>query len=84
MGGEEFVILIGRSSYDDANSVAERLRTMINDTPIPFGEWHIKVTASFGVVELAEKDITVEQAIDLADNALYQAKSSGRNKVVFS
>ena len=84
MGGEEFVILIGRSSYDDANSVAERLRTMINDTPIPFGEWHIKVTASFGVVELAEKDITVEQAIDLADNALYKAKSGGRNKVVFN
>ncbi|GGB72001.1 GGDEF domain-containing protein [Shewanella inventionis] len=84
MGGEEFVILIGRSSYEEAQNVAERLRTVINDTPIQFGEQHINVTASFGVVELDAQDITVEQAIDLADNALYKAKSGGRNKVVFN
>ncbi|GGQ31792.1 GGDEF domain-containing protein [Shewanella litoralis] len=84
MGGEEFVILIGRTGYDDAKNVAERLRSMINDTPIPFGELHINITASFGVVELGSQDISVEQAINLADNALYKAKSSGRNNVVFS
>ncbi|MGI2176300.1 GGDEF domain-containing protein [Shewanella ulleungensis] len=84
MGGEEFVILIGRTCYDDAKSVAERLRSIINDTPIQYGELHISITASFGVVELSSQDVSVEQAINLADKALYQAKSSGRNKVVFS
>lgn len=84
MGGEEFVILIGRTGYDDAKNVAERLRSMINDTPILFGELHINITASFGVVELGSQNISVEQAINLADNALYKAKSSGRNNVVFS
>ncbi|MCT8987893.1 GGDEF domain-containing protein [Shewanella phaeophyticola] len=84
MGGEEFVILIGRTCYDDATHVAERLRAMIQNTPISFGEHRIQISASFGVVELGEKDISIEQAINLADNALYKAKSSGRNKVVFS
>ncbi|AZG74852.1 GGDEF domain-containing protein [Shewanella livingstonensis] len=84
MGGEEFVILVGRSHYQDAINVAERLRAIINHTPIPFGEQKINVTASFGVVELNDQNIPIEQAIDLADTALYQAKSSGRNKVVFS
>ncbi|GGP45593.1 hypothetical protein GCM10009347_11350 [Shewanella algicola] len=84
MGGEEFVILIDRTCYEDATHVAERLRTMIQNTPIHFGEQRIRISASFGVVELGEKDISIEQAINLADNALYKAKSSGRNKVVFS
>ncbi|WP_372941858.1 GGDEF domain-containing protein [Shewanella sp.] len=84
MGGEEFVILIGRTCYEDATHVAERLRTMIQNSPIDFGEQRIQISASFGVVELGEKDISIEQAINLADNALYKAKSSGRNKVVFS
>jgi diguanylate cyclase (GGDEF)-like protein len=57
---------------------------MINQTPIVYCGQQISVTASFGVVELSNQDITIEQAIDLADSALYQAKSSGRNKVVFS
>tara|TARA_R110002050_G_scaffold68925_3_gene149338 strand:- start:5782 stop:6948 length:1167 start_codon:yes stop_codon:yes gene_type:complete len=84
MGGEEFVILIERSNYQEAINVAERLRAMINQTPIVYCGQKISVTASFGVVELSNQDIPIEQAIDLADSALYQAKSSGRNKVVFS
>ncbi|GGP64267.1 GGDEF domain-containing protein [Shewanella saliphila] len=84
VGGEEFVILIGRTCCDDATDVAERLRIMIQNTPIHFDEQRIQISASFGVVELGEKDISIEQAINLADKALYKAKSSGRNKVVFS
>ncbi|PKI08104.1 GGDEF domain-containing protein, partial [Shewanella sp. 11B5] len=75
---------IERSNYQEAINVAERLRAMINQAPIVYCGQQISVTASFGVVELSNQDIPIEQAIDLADSALYQAKSSGRNKVVFS
>ena len=52
--------------------------------------WHgiegkeIEVTASFGVVFIDNNEIDVEKAIDVADNALYQAKGDGRNQVVLA
>jgi len=84
IGGEEFVILVGRSHYQDAINVAERLRGVVNSTPINYDKHSIDVTASFGVVNIVQDNTSIEHAINLADTALYQAKSSGRNKVVFS
>lgn len=83
LGGEEFVILLGRADLDAATEVAERLRNRIEQTPIYYKGQAIKVTASFGVVLIDEdKHVTVERAINSADKALYQAKSDGRNQVV--
>ena len=84
MGGEEFVILIGRADYKDACHVAERLRELISNLKIEHKHQIIHVTASFGVVELNTDDVDIEKAIDLADAALFEAKNSGRNKVIFS
>lgn len=84
VGGEEFVILLGRACSDEAKEVAERLRIVIAEKPICYLEENIEVTASFGITEIIEEDIQIEQAIDKADCALYQAKETGRNKVVYS
>ncbi len=78
-GGEEFVVLMPHTGLEQALAVAGRIRLMLADSlidPLPN-----PVTASFGVAELA----TGEQGDALlrrADKALYEAKQSGRNRVV--
>ncbi|WP_434931052.1 GGDEF domain-containing protein [Shewanella sp. HL-SH5] len=84
IGGEEFVILIGRANYKEAFDVAERLRKILASTPIYYSNIAISVTASFGVVDVKTADSKIENAINLADEALYHAKKTGRNKVIHS
>lgn len=82
IGGEEFVIILGRASAAEAKGVAERLRMLIEANLVEIADETIKVTASFGVVELFNIDTAVDKAIDIADKALYEAKGRGRNRVV--
>ena len=64
-----------------ANSVLERLRTHLESHPIEIlGAETLSVTGSFGVAEM-NPEATVEQTIEYADQALYQAKNEGRNRV---
>ena len=76
-GGEEFMILMPNSDINSAESVAEKLRKVIEDTEI---KKITAFTASFGVTDL-NKDDTTESFIKRVDEALYKAKSGGRNKV---
>ena len=82
LGGEEFVILVGRASQLEAKGVAERLREVIARAPVITESAEIPVTASFGVTEITSKNVKIETAIDTADKALYTAKRSGRNQVI--
>lgn len=84
LGGEEFVVLLGRVDKQTAQKVSERLRSAIEALVIDFNNSSIKVTASFGVTAVETADIVVEQAIDIADKALYQANVNGRNQVVLA
>jgi diguanylate cyclase len=81
LGGEEFGIILPGVDLESAKNVAERLRKIIENRKIHFDDKVIKVTASFGVTEAKESD-TVESLINRADKALYEAKKSGKNKVV--
>lgn len=82
-GGEEFVALLPGADLPAAIQVAERLRQQIENLVIPFGEKKITVTASFGVhVFCSNLDTSLEKLLNIADQALYKAKSSGRNRVV--
>jgi diguanylate cyclase (GGDEF)-like protein len=81
-GGEEFLLTMSHTGLDEAVRVAERLRAGIADllvTAEPGGRT-IHVTASIGVSELTAGS-SVEDAIDRADQAMYKAKTAGRDRV---
>jgi diguanylate cyclase (GGDEF)-like protein len=82
-GGEEFLILI--PGLGDAESVhlIERIRKIIEEKTFLCGEASLHVTCSFGVAWLGAGD-DLEALIHAADQALYQAKANGRNRVEFA
>ncbi|MFN4132206.1 MAG: diguanylate cyclase [Caldimicrobium sp.] len=82
-GGEEFLILLPKTSKEEAFLVAERLRSKIESHEIYTSEgFKIKVTGSFGVAEYPRDALSIEGLIKKADERLYQAKLFGRNRVV--
>jgi diguanylate cyclase (GGDEF)-like protein len=83
-GGEEFFILLPETRITEAVELAERIRKEIEGILFVFGDRECKVTASFGVTGFDSyiPEATVDSLINKADQALYDAKSSGRNKVV--
>ena len=84
LGGEEFVVVMPDTEADIAEKVAERIRRQIEQTPFPIGTdgRAIDVTVSVGVSSLSWANDSVEAMLKRADLALYEAKNSGRNKVV--
>lgn len=81
-GGEEFIILLPNTQEQDALSAAERIRTLVEQTSIIHKKQKINATISIGVSKVISDDSSHEEVIKRADIALYQAKNSGRNKVV--
>ncbi len=80
-GGEELIVGLVGAGPKDALEITEQLRQKIAETPIKFRDQIIIVTASFGIASLLP-DLNLEELIKRADEALYLAKNSGRNKVV--
>ncbi len=78
-GGEEFVFLMVETDKESARLGAERLRQEIEEQVQIQAH---NVTASFGIASFPEDGTTVEQVMKNADLALYEAKESGRNRVV--
>jgi diguanylate cyclase (GGDEF)-like protein len=76
-GGEEFVLLLSGTRFSDALSVAEDLRTLVQDASLIAGR---PLSISIGVVELAREQ-SIAEWIAEADAALYRAKRAGRNRV---
>lgn len=88
-GGEEFVIIMPETDEQRAWNVAERLRRSIVHISIPINDGAIAITISLGVATLSPEDLCsdnsgdlLEKLIDKADQALYQAKQAGRNRVI--
>ncbi|MGI0116941.1 GGDEF domain-containing protein [Zooshikella sp. RANM57] len=82
-GGEEFIVLLSKTSKKAATVVAERLRKSIEDMQCQFNNVAIPLTVSLGTSTLQAKD-TIQDLFNRADQALYRAKASGRNRVVNS
>jgi diguanylate cyclase len=81
-GGEEFLIMLCNSNYDDAIKVAENFRQGVEALNVNWEKDTIlKVTMTFGVCEY-DPTIGYETTISNVDAALYEGKNSGRNKVV--
>lgn len=81
VGGEEFALLLPDTPVKAAYNLAERLRERINKYPYLAGEMLIEITASLGVAELQHSDENFKALLQRADEALYTAKHSGRNRV---
>ncbi len=85
-GGEEFLILAPRAAPEQAEQMAARVLRCLGDTPIVVGTESLRVTASIGYARFPlppySAEVPWEQAINLADMALYTAKNQGRNRAV--
>jgi two-component system cell cycle response regulator len=83
-GGEEFVVVMPDTSLDAAERVAERLRLHVSGAPfhVAGAAELLTVTISIGVATTLGDDDTPEALLKRADEAVYQAKSKGRNLVV--
>lgn len=91
-GGEEFVILLPQTETKNAVELAERLREKIEKRKFCVSYGNLQITASFGVSSLPQNEVKqldeeqtilfMENLIAWADDALYQAKKSGRNRVI--
>jgi len=84
LGGEEFVVILPESRPEQVRMIAERLRLIIAEKtfPIKGGTEQLAVTASIGATVTHTEPETAADIFKRADAALYQAKETGRNRVV--
>jgi diguanylate cyclase (GGDEF)-like protein len=82
IGGQEFAIMLPTRPLLDAFSVAERILDVLAETAIEVGGHSLHVSASIGVAEFADAAWTVEQLLEAAGTAMYDAKRSGRNRAI--
>jgi diguanylate cyclase (GGDEF)-like protein len=83
-GGEEIAIVLPETPKEYGILVAKRLRHLIENFSFSFNNINIEVTISLGVSNYPEDGETVEELINLADEALYRAKKAGKNKVFWA
>ncbi|MDZ7817183.1 MAG: GGDEF domain-containing protein [Aliarcobacter sp.] len=82
-GGEEFIILLPQTNLEGANFMAEKIRNYIEKSSLPLDDLtQLKFTVSLGVSQVnILLDKNIENCIKRSDDALYEAKNSGKNKV---
>lgn len=82
-GGEEFAVILPETPHNAALLVAERCRVKIASTPLVYNDAVFSVTASMGLASLPDpRAVSIEEMIRLADEALYDAKRQGRNRLI--
>ncbi|BEL98056.1 Probable diguanylate cyclase YdaM [Serratia marcescens] len=83
LGGEEFAIMLPRALAAQGVALGEHLRRLVEQTALQVeGKQTLKITISVGVASLAMNEVkSLEQLMNMADIALYRAKSQGRNRV---
>ena len=81
-GGEEFLIILLDSNSEQAYTIAEKIRLEVEALKIQIGSIVIKKTISIGIADFPDDSPTFWQAVKFADIALYQAKETGRNRVI--
>lgn len=81
-GGEEFCVCLPNTTEQDAVGLAERIRIGVENAPLLDRRHKIHVTVSIGVADSVRVGYDFKALVHAADNALYQAKNAGRNRVV--
>lgn len=83
IGGEEFALLLPETDLSQAETMAERLRREIAAHPIVTASQPILATVSIGIATRSPEVCNVSQLMRAADQALYEAKRAGRNRVMY-
>ncbi|MBI3739992.1 MAG: diguanylate cyclase [Chloroflexi bacterium] len=83
-GGDEFICLLVETELESAREAAERTRQRVMETPIKTDRGPLNITISIGVASLSAKHASLSAALSSADDALYVAKKTGKNKVEVS
>jgi diguanylate cyclase (GGDEF)-like protein len=83
-GGEEICIVLAETNKEQSNFAAERIRQSIAAQEIKVYDEALRVTVSIGVSTFPDNALTMQNLIETADQALYLAKETGKNKVCFS
>ncbi|MDH4161939.1 MAG: sensor domain-containing diguanylate cyclase [Nitrospirota bacterium] len=83
-GGEEFIVLLPATADAGGVYVAERICEQINSAGFDIGETRLRITVSIGVACVPEHAVTIRDLVSEADKALYEAKKTGKNRVVLS
>ncbi|WP_018700918.1 GGDEF domain-containing protein [Amorphus coralli] len=82
IGGEEFTILMPQAGAGEAEALAERVRNTVDAQPIMWRANRIRVSVSVGLAVDPEAGRSLDELLEDADKALYEAKRLGRNQVV--
>jgi len=79
-GGDEFMIMLPHKGKKESGIVADRISKIISSRPMVFEKTKVKVTTSQGIVAVdSDKNLTIDQLMRTADEALYEAKAKGGN-----
>ncbi|MCF2862359.1 diguanylate cyclase [Pseudoalteromonas sp. Cnat2-41] len=82
-GGEEFLVVLPDTDLEQAVEIAERLRNSLCSDTVKSNNHELRVTASFGVLQRSNDYDSAKALLSAVDKLLYQAKNSGRNKVIY-
>ncbi len=81
-GGEEFLAVLPAASSQDIRAISERVRRAVEDSSLVEGSQTVRITVSIGGAAYPNQNVeSAEALVELADEALYGAKQSGRNRV---
>lgn len=82
IGGEEFALLLPNTSFENAVSMAEQLRQLVEDEVFVIEGTRIQLTVSLGIAQYGPDGETYESLFKAADHRMYSAKDLGRNQVI--
>jgi len=82
-GGEEFLVVLPDAGFEQTKAVAERVWSLVRDEPFQVNGQELRVTISLGISCKNEKDKDLESVLKRADDALYQAKHEGRDRIAW-
>lgn len=81
-GGEEFLFVLPGATLDDARTLSDRVRSAIREKPMQWGTAPVQLSCSFGCTSASGGHVDAAELIRIADEALYEAKRTGRDRVV--
>lgn len=81
IGGEEFAVILPETGLDGAMQVAERFRSLVEQSAFLFEDISLRITISIGVTTTNGGESSAAEILRVVDDAMYEAKESGRNRV---